>query len=233
MFAVSFAFEGVLGLLAFAPAYLVLYLFDAPIPTLHSAITVLLAEAATITVLSTLTFAVLVALTLRLVWRLVRPGWHRDEGSLSWALWFSEDLKQGADQVLFPIFESLYAGPWLRLMGIAVGRRTELSTMHGLNRLVSFGELDHATDDVAFCGVRARAGWLRVEPIEIGSRTFLGNTSVLLDGTRIGDDGLVGVLTVAPRCAGTGPRGLARPHSSSPVCASALIPRARPAHRAG
>jgi non-ribosomal peptide synthetase-like protein len=204
MFAASFAFEGLLLLLAFAPAYLVFYLFDAPTPTLHGAIIVPLAEAATITVLSTVTFAVLVALTLRLVWRLVRPGWHRDEGSLSWALWFSEDLKLGADQVLFPIFESLYAGPWLRLMGIAVGRRTELSTMHGLNRLVSFGELDHATDDVAFCGVRARAGWLRVEPIEIGSRTFLGNTSVLLDGTRIGDDGLVGVLTVAPRCAGNG-----------------------------
>jgi non-ribosomal peptide synthetase-like protein len=204
MFAVSFAAEGLLALLAFVPAYLVLHLFDAPTPTLHGAIIVPLAEAATITILSTVTFAVLVALTLRLVWRLVTPGWHRDGGSLAWALWFSEDLKQGADQVLFPIFESLYAGPWLRLMGIAVGRRTELSTMHGLNRLVSFGELDHATDDVAFCGVRARAGWLRVEPIVVGSRTFLGNTSVLLDGTRIGDDGLVGVLTVAPRCAGDG-----------------------------
>jgi non-ribosomal peptide synthetase-like protein len=204
MFGVSFAFEGLLVLLAFAPAYLVLHLLDAPTPTFHSTITVLLAEAATITVLSTVTFAVLVALALRLVWRLVRPGSYHDDGLLSWALWFSEDLKQGADAVLFPIFESLYARPWLRLMGVAVGRRTELSTMHGLNRLVSFGELVHTTDDVAFCGARARAGRLHISSIEIGNRTFLGNTSVLLDGTQVGDESLVGVLTVAPRRAGNG-----------------------------
>jgi non-ribosomal peptide synthetase-like protein len=204
MFGVSFAFDALLVLLSFAPAYLVLDLLRAPSPTLHTAIGVLLAEATTITILSTVTFAVLVALTLRLVWRLVRPGWYRDGGSLSWALWFSEDLKQTADAVLFPIFESLYAAPWLRLMGITVGRRTELSTMHGLNRLVSFGELVHATDDVAFCGARARGGWLHIEQIAVGNRTFLGNTSVLLDGTRIGDDCLVGVLTVPPRLARDG-----------------------------
>src|SRR5208283_2745804 len=85
------------------------------------------------------------------------------------------------------------------LMGLQVGRRTEISTASGINRLVTFGELSQATDDIGFCGARARGGWLHLEPISVGSRTFLGPGAVLRGGTRIGDDSLVGVLTLAPR----------------------------------
>src|ERR1019366_162836 len=166
MFVVSLAVEGLLALLAFAPAELGLYLFRAPVPTLHSPVGVLLGEAATIAALSTVTFAVLVALTLRLVWRLVRPGWHGEDGSLAWALWFSEDLKQGAGGALFSLYASLYPRSWLRLAGVSVGRRSEISTSTGLNPLVSFAELAQATDDVGFCNARARDGWLHVGGIE-------------------------------------------------------------------
>ena len=150
-------------------------------------------------VISTVTLALLVALTLRLVWKLVRPGWHGEGGALGWALWFAGDLQETAGGALFPLYASLYTRGWLRLMGIRVGRRTEISTSTGLSPLVSFGEFSHATDDVAFVGARARGGWLHVEPIEVGSRTFLGPGSVLREGTRLGDDSLLGVLTLAPR----------------------------------
>jgi non-ribosomal peptide synthetase-like protein len=199
MFALSFTWEGVLALLALAPGVILLVLLGAPAPTLSGSLLTLVGEAAVVAVLSTVALALLVALTLRVVWKLVRPGWHCEDGALGWALWFSGDLQETAGGALFPLHASLYTRGWLRLMGIGVGRRSEISTSTGLNPLVSFGEFSHATDDVAFCGARARGGWLHVEPIEVGSRTFLGPGAVLREGTRLGDDSLVGVLTVAPR----------------------------------
>jgi non-ribosomal peptide synthetase-like protein len=199
VFAVSFVGEGLLALLAFATGILPLVLAGAPAPSLSSSPVVLVGEVGAVVVLSTVTFALLVALTLRLVWRLVRPGWHGEGGGLAWALWFTGDLQESAGGALFPLYASLYTRGWLRLMGIRVGRRTEISTSTGLSPLVSFGELSHATDDVGFCGVRARAGWLHLAPIEVGSRTFIGPGAVLREGTELGDDTLVGALTLAPR----------------------------------
>jgi non-ribosomal peptide synthetase-like protein len=199
MFAIGFLGEGLLALLAFAAGILPLVLAGAPVPSLGGSPVVLVGEAAAIVVLSTIAFALLVALTLRLVWRLVRPGWHGESGGLAWALWFAGDLQESAAGALFPLYASLYTRGWLRLMGIQVGRRTEVSTSTGLNRLVSFGELSHATDDVGFCSTRARAGWLHVAPIAVGSRAFIGPGAVLREDTRLEDDTLIGALTLAPR----------------------------------
>jgi non-ribosomal peptide synthetase-like protein len=204
MFASSLVWEGLLALLAIAPAILVLALAGAPVPSLSGSPLVLVGEAAVFAGVSTVVLALLVAGTLRLVWRLVRPGWHSGDGGLGWALWFSGDLQESAGGALFPLYASLYTRGWLRLMGIGVGRRTEISTSTGLTPLVSFGELSQATDDVAFCGARARGGWLHLRPIEIGSRTFLGPGAVLREGTRLGNDSLVGALTLAPRRSGDG-----------------------------
>jgi non-ribosomal peptide synthetase-like protein len=199
MFALSMPAEGLLALLALAPGVALLVLAGTPVPTLDGSLLVLAAEAAIIVLSSTVTLALLVALTLRMVGRLLRPGWHGEDSVIAWALWFSGDLQESVSGVLFPLYASLYTRGWLRAMGIDVGRRTEISTSTGLNRLVCFGELSHATDDVGFCGARARGGWLHLEPIEIGSRTFLGPGAVLREGTSLGDDSLVGVLTLAPR----------------------------------
>lgn len=203
LYSASLMWEGLLVLLALVPGVVLLVLAGAPVPSLSGplidSLAVLLGEAAVIASLSTIVLALLVALTLRLVWKLVRPGWHGEGGALSWALWFSGDLSESTSAILFPLYASLYTRAWLRLMGIRVGRRTEVSTSTGLSPLVSFGELSHATDDVGFCAARSRGGWLHLEPIEIGSRTFLGPGAVLRGGTRLGDDSLIGALTLAPR----------------------------------
>jgi non-ribosomal peptide synthetase-like protein len=203
LYSASLMWEGLLFLLALVPGVLLLVLAGAPAPSLSgpllSSLAVLVGEAALIASLSTIALALLVAFTQRMVWKLVRPGWHGEGGALSWALWFSGDLNESSGAILFPLYASLYTRAWLRLMGIRIGRRTEISTSTGLNPLVSFGELSHATDDVGFCGARSRGGWLHLETIEIGSRTFLGPGAVLREGTRLGDDSLIGALTLAPR----------------------------------
>jgi len=105
----------------------------------------------------------------------------------------------GARSVLRPLYLTVYTRHWLRLAGVRIGKGAEVSTVVGLNRLSTFASGSFATDDVVFAGARARNGWLHVAPIEVGPGTFLGNSCILPAGTKLGADGLIGVLTMAPR----------------------------------
>jgi len=144
------------------------------------------------------TYALVVALLVRAVGPILRPGWHGDDGGVAWALWFSEAAMSGSRAALFPLYASLYVKPWLRLLGVRVGARTEVSTAVGLNRLATIGETSFLADDVVFAMGRGRGGWLHVNAIDVGSRTFLGNSALLQSGTVVGDDSLVGALSSPP-----------------------------------
>ena len=199
LFGASIVLELVIELAAFAPAIGLLALLGSEVPTLQSSFLYIVFEAAIVTAITVPMTAILIALTLRLVWRLVQPGWYDEHAPVGWALWFGEELKQSSSTLLFPLYASLYTRPWFRLMGLKVGRGTEISVTTGLNPLVSFGELSQCTDDIGFCGVRSRDGWIAVEPIEIGDHTFLGPGSILRGGTQLGNDSLLGVMTLSPR----------------------------------
>jgi non-ribosomal peptide synthetase-like protein len=198
LFGASIVLELLIEIAAFAPAIGVLALLGAEVPTLHSSFGSIVLEATIDTAVTVPMTAILIALTLRLVWRLVQPGWYDEHAPVGWALWFGEQLKQSSSTLLFPLYASLYTRSWFRLMGLKVGRGTEISVTTGLNPLVSFGELSQCTDDIGFCGVRSRNGWMAIEPIEIGDRSFLGPGSILRGGTRLDDDSLLGVMTLSP-----------------------------------
>ena len=91
------------------------------LPTLHSSFVGILLEAAIFTAVFIPMTAILVALTLRLVWRFVKPGWYDEHSPVGWALWFAEELKQSSSTQLFPLYASLYTRPWFRMMGLKSG----------------------------------------------------------------------------------------------------------------
>jgi non-ribosomal peptide synthetase-like protein len=224
LFGASIVLELAIELVAFAPAIGLLALLGSELPTLQSSFPYILVEAAVVAAITVPMTAILVALTLRLVWRLVRPGWYDEHAPVGWALWFGEQLKQSSSTLLFPLYASLYTRPWFRLMGLKIGRGTEISVTTGLNPLVSFGELSQCTDDIGFCGVRSRDGWIAVEPIEIGDRSFLGPGSILRGGTRLDDDSLLGVMTLSPRTPAAGTSWLGVPALELPRVPDATDP---------
>ena len=160
---------------------------------------VVLALVPAMTVLFILCYALLVALAFRALSPLIKPGTHPADGAAGWASWLAESLMAGARDVLFPLYSSIYTRYWLRLAGIQVGRRAEISTAVGLNRLATFAEKSFAADDVVFASARARACWLQIAPIAVGKESFLGNGAILGGGTRIGPRSLVGVQSTPPR----------------------------------
>lgn len=142
--------------------------------------------------------AVVLALAIRLVGSRFDEGWHRNDSVSAAALWLCESLMADAMVSLFPLFSSSFTRRWLRWCGIRVGRGTEVSTATGLSHLISYGELCFSTDAVGFVTARSRGGWTEIRRIEIGDRSFLGNTCTVLGGTKIGDDCLIGLQTRSP-----------------------------------
>jgi non-ribosomal peptide synthetase-like protein len=197
MFGLGIAALSLLPLLAAGPGTLVLWAsggFASP----HALVRSILVYAPILAAAFILSYALLVALAVRSVSWLVRPGWHPDYGLTAFALWFSGTAIGRSQGILFPMYSSIYTRPWLRLLGIKVGKRTEVATSTGLNRLVSLGGTSFAADDVVFAGARSRGGWIELAPIEIGGHSFLGNGAILRAGTRLGDGSLVGVLSSPP-----------------------------------
>jgi len=215
LFGASLVLELAIALVAIVPAVGVLALLGSELPTLDSSFAGILLEAAIFTAVFVPMTAILVALTLRLVWRLVKPGWYDEHSPVGWALWFAEELRQSSSTLLFPLYASMYTRPWFG---------TEISVTTGLNPLVSFGELSQCTDDIGFCGVRSRDGWMAIEPIEVGDHTFLGPGSILRGGTQLGDDSLLGVMTLSPRRPESGTSWLGVPALELPRVPDATDP---------
>lgn len=140
----------------------------------------------------------LVAGLFRLAAPRLTPGWHSDSGGTAWALWFSQALLDRSLLTLFPLYSSVYTRAFMRLLGITVGPRTEMSHAVTISSLVSVGTTTFAADDVGYLVSRSRAGQLHVQTIHVGDGSFLGNGAVLQEGTKTGKDSLVGVLTCAP-----------------------------------
>jgi non-ribosomal peptide synthetase-like protein len=142
--------------------------------------------------------AVVNALAFRAASSLIRPGLHGDDGAVAWALWFTGQINESSLHSLFPLYATVYTRAWLRLHGIAIGRRTEVSTTEGLNRLVSLGDTSFVADHPMFACAQSHRGWIAVQDIEIGSHTFVGNGALLRGGVRVGDGCLIGIESDAP-----------------------------------
>jgi non-ribosomal peptide synthetase-like protein len=198
MYGAGLAVLSLVPLIAALPGLAIMSMLDPGLLRLQVSVATLLVAVPLAAASYILAYALIVALLVRAVGPILRPGWHGDDGGVAWALWFSEAAMSGSRTVLFPLYASLYVKPWLRLVGVRVGARTEVSTAVGLNRLATIGETSFLADDVVFAMGRGRGGWLHLTAIDVGSRTFLGNSALLGSGTVVGDDSLVGALSSPP-----------------------------------
>ncbi len=87
---------------------------------------------------------------------------------------------------------------WLRLAGMRVGARCEVSTiLDVVPRLVSIGDECFLADGIYLGGPLQRAWGVGLRPTELGARSFFGNHVVVPAGERLPPDVLVGVCTIA------------------------------------
>jgi non-ribosomal peptide synthetase-like protein len=165
------------------------------------------------------TLAALLAGGLLSLMRRQQPGLFPLFGEEYRSKWVRSTVLDTSLQVLHGLYASVFAAPWLRLLGARVGRDTEISTAEGvIPHLLELGEGSFIADGALLGDEEQRCGWMRLEGTRVGNRSFIGNGAYVPDGTVFPDDVLLGVQSSAP------PNGLIAPGQTWTGSPPVLLP---------
>ncbi len=146
-----------------------------------------------------LLFAISVVLMKWLLLGRVRAGTYPLHGGFYVRYWFIDQLLKLSLEVMGQIYATLYLARWYRALGAKVGRFVELSTAASTTPdLLELGDGSTVADESSLGAPRVEGGWITLAPTRLGRRAFIGNSGVVSSGTQLGDESLVGVLSIAP-----------------------------------
>ncbi len=114
-------------------------------------------------------------------------------------------------RLLFPLYASLLTPWWLRALGAKIGRDVEASTVLLLPKMTTVGEGAFLADDTMIASYELGGGWLHVAGAKVGKRAFLGNSGMTAPGRSVPKNGLVAVLSAAPKKSKAGTSWLGSP----------------------
>ncbi|MGO9750648.1 MAG: AMP-binding protein [Solirubrobacteraceae bacterium] len=118
LYAAGMAAQNLLPLLAAVPGIVLLIVLGPSRWTVGSTLLTLVALAPLLALSFTVAYALLVAVAVRAVSPLIKPGWCRDGAIVGWALWFTGSVMAASRGILFPLYATVYTRSWLRLLGI-------------------------------------------------------------------------------------------------------------------
>ena len=146
-----------------------------------------------------LSVCVIVAAGKRLVlWR-TRPGVHPVGSNFGVRKWMSDRLMAMSLGATNTLYATLYAVPFLRLLGARVGKWSEVSTVAHLDPdMLVLGQEAFVADIAALAPAVFHRGQIALGPVEVGSRAFVGNGAVIRAHTRLSANSLIGVHSVPP-----------------------------------
>ncbi len=140
------------------------------------------------------------------IWLLVRvlsigleEGPHPVHGRQACQAWAILRVLDEARTWLFPLYSSWLTPAWLRALGARVGKDVEASTVLLIPSLTTVGDGAFLADDTLLGGYELGGGWLRVGRVKVGKHAFVGNSGMTAPGRKVPKQGLVAVLSAAPR----------------------------------
>jgi non-ribosomal peptide synthetase-like protein len=172
-----------------------------------------------------LTSCAMIALGKRLVLPRVRPGVVPLHSGFGLRKWFADKLMLASLAATNSLYATLYTLPWLRLLGARIGPRAEVSTVSNIDPdLLVLGAESFVADFAVVGASRYYHGLIALGTTELGSRCFIGNTSLVPGDTRLAHGSLLGVLSVPPP-------GSVEPGTSWLGSPAMFLPRRQPSEK--
>jgi non-ribosomal peptide synthetase-like protein len=107
------------------------------------------------------------------------------------------------------MYSTLYLAPWYRALGAKLGKQAEVSTASFISPdLLTLGDGSFIADIVSLGAAQIQHGEIMVDQVVVGPHTFVGNSAVIPPGTKLGDNCLIGCLSVPPEAATMDPKGV-------------------------
>ena len=113
-----------------------------------------------------------------------------------WALGLADDV---VNEVLGSLYATIYMRAWYRLLGMKIGKGSEISTsFSGRYDLVEIGDNCFVADLCNLGEEEISHGWMHMGTVKVGNQVFVGNGAVVPMNTTIPDHILIGVQSRSP-----------------------------------
>jgi len=146
-----------------------------------------------------LSLSALIILLKKMVLPTIRPGTYPIRSFFYIRKWFVDRLMEMSLGMTNSLYATLYLAPFLRLSGAKIGRLAEISTLSHVTPDLLEIEDESFVADIAHVGPAVLAdGSFTLARVRVGKRSFIGNAACVPGNTIIGDNSLVGVLSVPP-----------------------------------
>ncbi|MEO7046870.1 MAG: Pls/PosA family non-ribosomal peptide synthetase, partial [Ferruginibacter sp.] len=146
-----------------------------------------------------LLFILLIAGISRLLSINMKPGVYSVYSFTYYKKWIKDQMMNLALIVIHPIYATIYAPLYYRLLGAKVGKSAEISTASDVtHHLLEIGDNSFIADAVILGEHEVRNQELVLEKTTIGNNSFVGNGGLIPQGYTLADDMLIGVLSKPP-----------------------------------
>ncbi|MFF4406864.1 Pls/PosA family non-ribosomal peptide synthetase [Streptomyces sp. NPDC001262] len=128
-----------------------------------------------------------------------RTGIHRERSGFGAAKWLGDGMMTLSLTVTHALYSTLYLVPFLRALGARTGRWAEVATVSFVDPdLLEIGERSFVADIAVVGPAVFHHGRFALAPATVGRRSFVGNGALVPGSSRLGDNSLLGVHSVAP-----------------------------------
>ena len=129
----------------------------------------------------------------------MRPGRFHLHSGVVLRKWIFDRMMDMSIDMLGGLYATLFLNPWLRMLGVRIGKNAEISTASSISPdLLSIDDEAFLADCVSVGTPRIARGIMTLEHTHVGKRTFVGNSAIVPSGVSIGNDCLVGCLSACP-----------------------------------
>ncbi len=123
------------------------------------------------------------------------PGIYSTRSGAYLRFWLLSCYLSSTKEILKTLYATIFFPSVLRLFGAKVGKGVEVSTIMGcIPDLLHVKSGSFLADACLIGGSRIHNGTMVIGSVDIGERTFIGNSAFVPAGTSVGDDCLIGVL---------------------------------------
>lgn len=138
-----------------------------------------------------------VACCKRILMHRIKPGIYNLYGFYHMRQWTITQLLDNAEVLV--LSDTLYFPLLLRFLGAKLGNRVEIGMApHLIPDLITIDEEGFAASDVGLGWSSVYGGQIQYAPVRVGKRGFIGNDSLLPLGDCVGDEGLLGCMSITP-----------------------------------
>lgn len=136
---------------------------------------------------------------LKRIFRPVKKGNYSLKSFYYLKIWFAERLMGLSLGTMESLYGTIFTASWLRLLGAKIGKKSEIASVNfSLPGMLNIGEECFVGDGAILAPARVHNGYIRLRPIYLGNRVFIGNGALIPQNTRLYSNCLIACSSTTP-----------------------------------